>query len=180
MLCFNLNINYFYFSSDDDETVEIPPKKIVMEEQIEFKQPVIEKFVNQMDQPEYEVDQILEKREKLSGIEYLVHWKGYSCDHDSWEPLQYLHCDDILKEFEECWEHDLEKYKALKSKTEERKITNMKKKKMKRFYNSSNIQNNLPSTSYAQHDLPTTSCSKSDPCYCEKHSFSTENYSDSD
>lgn len=206
MLYYNLNINYLYFSSDDDDeivekTFSEPPKKpetlkkkkkrgrkkkIVTEDQVKLEEPVIGKFATQLDHKytphEYEVDTILEKREKLSGIEYLVHWKGYSCDHDSWEPKQFLHCDKILKEFEKCWELDLEKYKALMSKKEEKKITKLNKKNVKPFYNLSNYQNDLPSTSY---DLPSTSHDKHNSsslihhCYCEKH-CSTEYYSESD
>ena len=43
---------------------------------------------------EYEVEAILDKRVVGAGsatkTEYLVHWKGYTADEDTWEPKQEL------------------------------------------------------------------------------------------
>ena len=54
--------------------------------------------------PEYEVESILKKRlrkyGKSSRIEYLVHWKGYPSEEDTWEPLHNLtNCRDLLTAF---------------------------------------------------------------------------------
>jgi transposase InsO family protein len=38
------------------------------------------------DSPSHTVDTILDHRYTDRGYEYLVHWKGHSKDHDSWEP----------------------------------------------------------------------------------------------
>ena len=35
---------------------------------------------------EYEVEQILNHRQKRNGIEYLVKWRGYGAHEHSWEP----------------------------------------------------------------------------------------------
>lgn len=55
--------------------------------------------------PEYEdefiVAKILDKRVKNNKIEYLLKWKGYSDEHNTWEPKKNINCDDLLKEFEE-------------------------------------------------------------------------------
>ena len=56
-------------------------------------------------QPEYEVEAILNKRLRKYGrgsrIEYLIHWKGYPSEEDTWEPLAHLtHCKDILNAYE--------------------------------------------------------------------------------
>jgi hypothetical protein len=48
---------------------------------------------------EYEVDQILDKRIKKGRTEYLVKWKGYSNEENTWEPTQNLHCPDKIREY---------------------------------------------------------------------------------
>ena len=55
--------------------------------------------------PEYEVDSIHNKRVRKYGkgsrVEYLVHWKGYPPEEDTWEPLSNLtNCQELLNEFE--------------------------------------------------------------------------------
>jgi hypothetical protein len=39
-----------------------------------------------LDAPSFEVEAILDHRYTDHGYEYLAHWKGYSKEHDSWEP----------------------------------------------------------------------------------------------
>jgi hypothetical protein len=57
-------------------------------------------------QLEYEVDSILKKRIRKYGkgsrIEYLVHWKGYPSEDDTWEPLSNLTngCQELINAFE--------------------------------------------------------------------------------
>jgi hypothetical protein len=55
-------------------------------------------------QPEYEVEAILNKRLRKFGrgsrVEYLIHWKGYSSEEDTWEPIGNLtNCKDILNAY---------------------------------------------------------------------------------
>lgn len=38
----------------------------------------------------YEVSKILKKRHSGEHFEWLVSWKGYIADHDSWEPLENI------------------------------------------------------------------------------------------
>ena len=56
------------------------------------------------EEPEYEVESILKRRVRKIGkgarVEFLVHWKGYPSEEDTWEPKSNLtHCKEILKEF---------------------------------------------------------------------------------
>ena len=56
------------------------------------------------EEPEYEVESILKRRVRKIGkgarVEFLVHWKGYPSEEDTWEPKSNLtHCREILKEF---------------------------------------------------------------------------------
>ncbi|KAG8442440.1 hypothetical protein GDO86_011284 [Hymenochirus boettgeri] len=49
----------------------------------------------------YEVERIVDKRKNKKGkIEYLVHWKGYDSEDDTWEPEQHLvNCEEYIHEF---------------------------------------------------------------------------------
>lgn len=49
---------------------------------------------------EYEVDKIIEMRMKKNGTrEFLVHWKKWSSEYDTWEPEANLSCPDIIDRF---------------------------------------------------------------------------------
>lgn len=49
---------------------------------------------------EYEVDRIVEMRKKKDGSrEFLVHWKRWSSDYDTWEPEENLSCPEIIEKF---------------------------------------------------------------------------------
>ena len=49
---------------------------------------------------EYEVEQILDTREKGKKIEYLIHWRGYGHDKDTWEPIKNLtNCQQLVQQF---------------------------------------------------------------------------------
>ena len=55
--------------------------------------------------PHFEVESILGKRVRKYGrgarLEYLVHWKGYPTEEDSWEPVDHLNtCWDLVMEWE--------------------------------------------------------------------------------
>lgn len=54
---------------------------------------------------EYEVESILNKRYRKFGkggrVEYLIHWKSYPSEEDTWEPISNLsNCRKLLKEFD--------------------------------------------------------------------------------
>ena len=50
--------------------------------------------------PEYEVEEILDSRIINNNIEYLVKWKGYPPEENTWEPLKHLeNCQKVREEF---------------------------------------------------------------------------------
>jgi hypothetical protein len=49
--------------------------------------------------PEYEVESILKVRRKGRGLQYLVHWKGYSHEEDTWEPKRNVEETKAWEEF---------------------------------------------------------------------------------
>ena len=52
------------------------------------------------EEPEFTVESIVEKRRVNGKLEYLIKWKGYSSDENTWEPKENLNCPELLKEFE--------------------------------------------------------------------------------
>lgn len=58
---------------------------------------------------EYEVNKILQVKVKKDGTrEFLVHWKRWSSDYDTWEPEANLSCPDIIEKFMQRVEKDKE------------------------------------------------------------------------
>jgi len=57
---------------------------------------------------EYVVEAILDKRTTNGVTQYLLKWKGYSDDDNTWEPRANLDCDEMIDDFEATWakKHD--------------------------------------------------------------------------
>ena len=48
---------------------------------------------------EWEVEKILDMRMRRSQDQYLIHWKGYSSAHNSWEPWENIKAPLLMAEF---------------------------------------------------------------------------------
>ena len=78
------------------------------------------------EEEEYTVEKVVNKRVAKNGkTEYLLKWKGYGDEDNTWEPRENLDCEDLIKAYED-------KHKAKKG-GEKRKTSNVggdiKKKK---------------------------------------------------
>lgn len=47
----------------------------------------------------WQVEAVVDEKVVRGKLHYLIHWKGYSADEDTWEPENTLSCPELLKKY---------------------------------------------------------------------------------
>ncbi|XP_072947714.1 uncharacterized protein [Epargyreus clarus] len=83
---------------EDNETEESEnPKKTKGKAKGKKKKP--ERASKKVVEEEYEVEKVIDSKKIKGKLHYLIRWKGYSADSDTWEPENTLSCPDLINKF---------------------------------------------------------------------------------
>jgi len=73
------------------------------------------------EEEEYKVEKILNKKKFRGKNQYLVQWKGYTVEEDTWEPRENLgNAEDLVREFKEEYD-EIGRVRKRKNNKEDRK-----------------------------------------------------------
>ncbi|CAH0584312.1 unnamed protein product [Chrysodeixis includens] len=94
---------------------------------------------------EYEVLKIVDSKRIKGKLHYLIRWKGYSADSDTWEPENTVSCPELINKYND--EKENSKNKELKSdkknnKRKAKKETKVPAKRAKNEWDESNADEN--------------------------------------
>lgn len=88
------------FLHNENQTLQNKLKQFECEEPMQNQNEPNENGRNS-DENVFEVDEIIGDKIKQNKKYYLVRWKGYGKDHDSWEPSRNLNCKEVLRRYEQ-------------------------------------------------------------------------------
>ena len=87
-------------------------------EQVEGQKKILPPSVEVASEKEYEVEEILDRQERRGKTRYLVKWKGYTVEENTWEGLENLkNAMEKVEEFEkERFEEEIQRIRLKKGK----------------------------------------------------------------
>ncbi|KAL0491213.1 hypothetical protein AKO1_013300 [Acrasis kona] len=90
--------------SDEESDEEIQEDGIDSENDLSHSEDETKERIEIESQDEeevYEVEKILNKRITRGKVIYLLRWKGYGPEYDTWEPSCNLTCSELIKQYED-------------------------------------------------------------------------------
>ncbi|XP_021181544.1 heterochromatin protein 1 isoform X2 [Helicoverpa armigera] len=94
---------------------------------------------------EYEVEKIVDSKKIKGKLHYLIRWKGYSADSDTWEPENTLSCAELINKYNDEKENSKNKVSKAEKKNNKRKAkkeTKVPAKRAKNSWDGSNADEN--------------------------------------
>ncbi len=96
---------------------------------------------SQFSSSEYEVESIIDKKEKNGVMLYKVHWKGYKAEKATWEPyVNLLNCLDAVEEYERKMKNPNLNTKVIRKCKQESFLSEVSKSKKERIVKKRNTE----------------------------------------
>jgi len=83
------------------------------------------------EEEEYTVEAVVDKRIKRGKVEYLLKWKGFDHNENTWEPVDNCTCDNLIKDYEAKLKKDKEDADEEEKKNTEKNNSKAKRKSAK-------------------------------------------------